>query len=77
MLLVTSGLRLGTPALTTRGFDEAAMTRVGEIIAEALKKRENIAYLADQVRTLGEQFPLYPEVRLTPAGRSAEALSHS
>lgn len=59
---VTSGLRLGTPALTTRGFTTDAMARVGEIIAEALKKRENIEYLAADVKALGEQFPLYPEL---------------
>ncbi len=59
---VTSGLRLGTPALTTRGFTSDAMAKVGEIIAEALKKRENIEYLAADVKALGERFPLYPEL---------------
>jgi glycine hydroxymethyltransferase len=68
---VTSGLRLGTPALTSRGFNEAALTRVGEIIAEALKKRENIEYLKADVQALSEQFPLYPELG------QAESRTHS
>ncbi len=59
---VTSGLRLGTPALTSRGFTGAAMTEVGEVIAEALKKKDNIDHLSEQVRQLADRFPLYPEV---------------
>jgi glycine hydroxymethyltransferase len=69
---VTSGLRLGTPALTSRGFDEAAMTKLGRIIAQALKKRENMDNLAEEVKALGQQFPLYPELSTL----KAEALSH-
>ena len=70
---VTSGLRLGTPALTSRGFDENAMTELGRIIAEALKKRENIGHLAEAVKALGQRFPLYPEIA---ESSKAEALSH-
>jgi glycine hydroxymethyltransferase len=70
---VTSGLRLGTPALTSRGFDEAAMAKVGRIIAEALKKRENIDHLGNEVRALSDQFPLYPELS---AAFKREAVSH-
>lgn len=70
---VTSGLRLGTPALTSRGFDEAAMKKLGRIIAEALKKRENIEYLGEEVKALGQQFPLYPELSQS---LKTEALSH-
>jgi glycine hydroxymethyltransferase len=70
---VTSGLRLGTPALTSRGFDEAAMAKVGRIIAEALKKRENIDHLSQEVQALSEQFPLYPELS---AASKREAVSH-
>ena len=65
---VTSGIRLGTPALTTRGFDAAAFTKVGEIVAEALKKKENIEYLAADVKALGQRFPLYPELSRHLAG---------
>lgn len=70
---ITSGLRLGTPALTSRGFDEAAMKKLGRIIAEALKKRENIESLGEEVKALGRQFPLYPEL---DAQLKTEALSH-
>lgn len=70
---VTSGLRLGTPALTSRGFDAPSMEKVGQVIAEALKKRENIEALATEVKMLSEQFPLYPELQTLS---KAEALSH-
>jgi len=70
---VTSGLRLGTPALTTRGFDKAAMTKVGQIIAAALKKRENRETLVAEVQALGQRFPLYPELAVVV---KEEALSH-
>lgn len=70
---VTSGLRLGTPALTSRGFDEAAMIKLGRIIAEALKKRENIESLGAEVKALSQQFPLYPELDMF---LKAEAFSH-
>jgi glycine hydroxymethyltransferase len=70
---ITSGLRLGTPALTTRGFDEAAMTEVGRIIAAALKKRENKELLVKEVQALGQRFPLYPELAVAV---KEEALSH-
>lgn len=70
---VTSGLRLGTPALTSRGFDEAAMKKLGRIIAEALKKRENLERLGEEVKALGCQFPLYPEL---DSQLKTEALSH-
>lgn len=64
---VTSGLRLGTPALTSRAFDETAFTTVGYIIAEALKAGEALseaqrASLLEQVKALTERFPLYPEI---------------
>ncbi len=67
---VTSGLRLGTPALTTRGFTPDAMTEVGLVIAEALKKRENMVPLGERVRQLADRFPLYPEAKFK------EAVSH-
>lgn len=70
---ITSGLRLGTPALTSRGFDEEAMKKLGRIIAEALKKRENIEHLGAEVKALGQRFPLYPEL---DTQLKTEALSH-
>ncbi|MGE0201198.1 MAG: serine hydroxymethyltransferase [Candidatus Melainabacteria bacterium] len=60
---VTSGLRLGTPALTSRGFTESAMIETGEIIAEALKgQKEADAGLIARVHALAGRFPLYPEL---------------
>jgi glycine hydroxymethyltransferase len=61
-----SGIRIGTPALTTRGMKEAEMQQVGRWIAEALLQRTNAAVLArvrKQVFDLCEAFPLYAERR--------------
>lgn len=58
---VTSGIRLGTPAMTTRGFDEEDFKKVGHIISEALKNSDNIDYLEElktQVLELTEAHPL-------------------
>lgn len=57
--MVTSGLRIGTPALATRGFDAAAFSQVADIIAEALTGKTDVATLRDRVTALAEQFPLY------------------
>ncbi|PSH04786.1 MAG: serine hydroxymethyltransferase [Acidobacteria bacterium] len=64
--LKPSGIRLGTPALTTRGMKEAEMKQVGLWIARALEQRNDEAALKairSQVLELCEQFPLYPERR--------------
>jgi glycine hydroxymethyltransferase len=61
-----SGIRIGTPALTTRGMKEADMKTVGSWIAEALEHRTDASALKKirkQVEDLAEQFPLYPERR--------------
>ena len=58
---VTSGIRLGTPAMTTRGFDEEDFKKVGHIISEALKNSDNIDYLEElktQVLELTDAHPL-------------------
>ncbi len=57
--MVTSGLRIGTPALATRGFGDAEFTEVADIIAEALKPGADKAALAARVQKLVEAFPLY------------------
>ena len=60
---VTSGVRLGTPALTTRGFDEAAMQALGDILADAiLDDAADLLQLKARVQALGAKFPLYPEL---------------
>jgi glycine hydroxymethyltransferase len=61
-----SGIRIGTPALTTRGMKEAEMRQVGRWIAEALLQRTDAVVLArvrKQVLDLCEMFPLYTERR--------------
>jgi glycine hydroxymethyltransferase len=60
---VTSGIRLGTPALTTRGFGEAEMERVAELLDQVLARRddETVARVRRAVRELTEEFPLYAE----------------
>ena len=64
--LKPSGIRIGTPALTTRGMKEAEMRQVGRWISEALHHRTDGAVLGKirkQVLALAEAFPLYPERR--------------
>ncbi len=59
---VTSGVRIGTPALTTRGMREAEMKQVGLWIAEALRRHTDQATLARVragVRELCQRFPIY------------------
>jgi len=56
---VTSGLRIGTPALATRGFGATEFTEVAEIIATALKGGADVDALRARVRTLTDSFPLY------------------
>lgn len=59
---VTSGLRMGTPAMTTRGFKEAEMEEVADIIIETLTKEKNgesLDGIHDRVVALTKKFPLY------------------
>ena len=61
--MVSSGLRIGTPALATRGFEAVAFTEVAEIIAAALTgegEAGQIAELRGRVEALADKFPLYP-----------------
>lgn len=58
----TSGIRIGTPAITTRGFKEEDAVKVAELIVKALQAKENEAELAEVkagVRELTEKYPLY------------------
>ena len=64
--LKPSGVRIGTPALTTRGMKEGEMRQVGRWISEALHQRTDAGSLGKirrQVLELAEAFPLYPERR--------------
>ena len=62
---VTSGLRIGTPALATRGFGDEEFTEVADIIAVALRDGEgaDAAALSARVEKLTADFPLYPELQ--------------
>ncbi len=64
---VTSGVRLGTPAVTTRGFRESEMVRVAELIDEVLTHKDDatLSRVKGEVRALTDAYPLY-------AGRTSE-----
>jgi len=64
--MVASGIRIGTPALTTRGMGPGEMEKVGDLMAQALDAREDDAELArvrESVAELTSGFPLYPKRR--------------
>ena len=59
---VTSGIRLGTPCVTTRGMGEPEMTEIADIISHVLRNNNNqdaIKLLGQRVRTLCTRFPIY------------------
>ena len=61
---VTSGIRIGTPAITTRGMGTAEMPVIADFIDRAIKNRkddEALAGIAQEVKLLCAKFPLYPE----------------
>ncbi len=63
--MVTSGIRIGTPALTTRGMKTGEMKRIGKLIVEVLRHPEDetlIIQTRNRVRELCERFPLFPDM---------------
>jgi len=64
---VTSGLRLGSPAMTTRGLGVAEFTEIGNIIADRLLSPDSEIVTADclrRVAALCDRFPLYPHIEI-------------
>ncbi|WP_447040130.1 serine hydroxymethyltransferase [Streptomyces sp. DSM 118878] len=61
--MVTSGLRIGTPALATRGFQDDDFREVADIIAEALKPDFDADSLKARVTALADKHPLYPGLK--------------
>ncbi len=62
---VTSGLRIGTPAVTSRGMKEEDMRQIGDWIAAVIKDIKNEALQAkicDEVKEMASKFPLYPDL---------------
>ncbi|MDD2835987.1 MAG: serine hydroxymethyltransferase [Methanothrix sp.] len=62
---VTSGIRIGTPAMTTRGMKETEMVKIADMITSVIrdiKNEETIADVRRQSRELCSQFPLYPDL---------------
>ncbi|WP_449185872.1 serine hydroxymethyltransferase [Zhurongbacter thermophilus] len=62
---VTSGIRIGTPALTTRGMGADEMKKIAELIVRVLKSGGDeriITSVREEVKELTSQFPLYPEL---------------
>jgi glycine hydroxymethyltransferase len=69
---VASGIRVGTPAVTTRGMREAEMQRIGHWIAEVLNNLEDAATqkrIRGEVEALTEKFPLYENRRVAVVGK--------
>ncbi len=63
--LVTSGIRIGTPAITTRGMKEPQMVQIGDLITEVLRNirsEETVKSVRSRVKALCDQFPLYTDL---------------
>ena len=63
---VTSGVRIGTPAVTTRGMKESEMKMIASLIDRAIKNTENesaLSQIKKEVAELCSKFPLYPELK--------------
>jgi len=62
-----SGIRIGTPALTTRGLGTTEMTEIGELIVKTLKNHDNSAILEEvkqSVNQICNAYPLYPDLKV-------------
>ncbi|MDD5197076.1 MAG: serine hydroxymethyltransferase, partial [Candidatus Omnitrophica bacterium] len=62
---VTSGIRIGTPAVTTRGLKEFHMRKIAQFINEAIEASDNskkLEVIKKEVLNLAGKFPLYPQL---------------
>lgn len=59
---ITSGVRIGVPAVTTRGFKENEMVEIGKIIADTIKNTDTKENLRKRTLELCQKFPLYPNM---------------
>jgi glycine hydroxymethyltransferase len=68
---VSSGLRIGSPALATRGLQVDDFREIGKVIVRALTSSQwgdaEIAELSERTRALAERYPLYPQLAAAPA----------
>ncbi len=59
---VTSGIRIGTPSVTTRGFKEEDCKKVAQLIVHSIEKREQaLETVREEVKKLCKQYPIYPD----------------
>jgi glycine hydroxymethyltransferase len=68
--MITSGLRIGTPAMATRGLQIDDFREIGKVIAEALTgafEPSDVAALSERTRALAEKYPLYPHLNAPAA----------
>ena len=57
---ITSGIRIGTPAITSRGMGTAESVRIADLVTDVILKRENaIGEVSGEVAQLCESFPIY------------------
>ncbi len=59
---ITSGIRIGTPAVTTRGFKEAEMIEIGNIITDVIDKKDNKEETISKINGMCKKYPLYSQL---------------